>query len=68
MIPALSIIAIFGIIIFLSGVLFGIFILLILSMRRTSRAPLSETRDERGGMISRRVLVGTRAEGREIGQ
>jgi hypothetical protein len=68
MIPALSIIAVFGIIIFLSGALFGVFVLLIISMRRTSRAPLSETHDERGGAISRRMLVGARAEGREISE
>jgi hypothetical protein len=68
MIPALSIIAVFGILIFLSGALFGVFILLIVSMRRTTRAPLSEAHGERAGALSRRMLVGNRAEGREIGQ
>jgi hypothetical protein len=68
MIPALSIIAVLGIIIFLSGALFGVFVLLIMSMRRTARVPLSYTHDERAGAISRRVLVGARAEGREISQ
>jgi hypothetical protein len=68
MIPALSIIAVFGIIIFLSGALFGVFVLLLVSMRRTSRVPLSETHDERAGTISRRMLVGSRTESREISQ
>ena len=68
MIPALSVIAVFGIIIFLSGALSGVFVLLLVSMRRTSRAPLSQTHDERSGMISRRMLVGARTEGREISE
>jgi hypothetical protein len=68
MITALSVIAVFGIMVFLSGTAFGIFILLIISMRRTTRAPLSEAQGERAGAISRRVLVGTRAGGREIGK
>ncbi len=68
MIPALSVIAIFGIIVFLSGAAFGAFILLIISMRRTARAPLSEAHGERGGALSRRVLVGARTDGREIGK
>jgi hypothetical protein len=68
MIPALSVIAVFGIMIFLSGALSGVFVLLMVSMRRTSRAPLSETHGEHGGAISRRMLVGARAEGREISE
>jgi len=68
MIPALSVIAVFGIIVFLSGAAFGVFILLIISMRRTARAPLSEARDERAGAVSRRVLVGARTDERGIGQ
>ena len=68
MITALSVIAVFGIMVFLSGTAFGIFILLIISMRRTTRAPLSEAQGERAGAISRRVLVGARAGGREIGK
>ena len=65
MITALSVIAVFGIIAFLSGTAFGVFILLIISMRRTTRAPLSEAHGERAGAVSRRVLVGTRTGGRE---
>jgi hypothetical protein len=66
MIPALSVIAVFGIIVFLSGAAFGVFVLLVISLRRTARAPLSEARAERGGSLSRRVLVGARAGGREL--
>ena len=68
MISALSIIAVFGIIVFLSGAASGVFILLIVSMRRTTRAPLSEARVERAGAISRRVLVGARTDERGTGQ
>ena len=68
MITALSAIAVFGIIVFLSGVAFGIFILLLISMRRTPRVPLSQVQDERAGSISRRVLTGSRSGGREISQ
>ena len=66
MISALSVIAIFGIIVFLSGALSGIFILLVISMHKTSRAPLSETHGDRAGAVSRRMLVGARTSGREI--
>jgi hypothetical protein len=68
MISALSVIAVFGIIVFLSGAASGVFALLIISMHRTARAPLSAAHDERAGAISRRVLVGARTDGREIGQ
>ena len=66
MITALSVIAVFGIMVFLSGAAFGVFVLLLVSMRRTTRAPLSEAHGERGGAISRRVLVGARTGGRGI--
>lgn len=66
MITALSVIAVFGIIVFLSGAAFGAFILLIISMRRTPQGFLSEAHGERSGALSRRVLVGSRAGGREI--
>jgi hypothetical protein len=68
MIPALSVIAVFGIIVFLSGAAFGAFVLLLVSMRRTSRAPLSQAHRERAGVISRRMLVATRTHGREVGE
>ena len=66
MIPALSIVAIFGIIVFLSGALSGVFILFVISMHKTSRGPLSEAHRERGGAMSRRMLVSARTSGREI--
>jgi hypothetical protein len=68
MISALSFIAIFGIIVFLSGAASGVFVLFVISMHRTARAPLSQAHEERSGEISRRVLVGVRTDGREIGQ
>ena len=68
MITALSVIAVFGIIIFLSGAAFGVFILLVISMRRTPRVPLSQVQGERAGGISRRVLTGSRPGSREISQ
>jgi hypothetical protein len=68
MIYTLSVIAIFGIIVFLSGAAFGVFILMVISMHRTARAPLSETHGERAGAISRRMLVGARTDGREISE
>jgi len=68
MITTLSVIAVFGIIIFLSGAAFGIFILLVISLRRTPRMPLSQVREERAGGISRRVLTGSRPGSREISQ
>ena len=68
MITALSVIAIFGIIVFLSGVAFGVLIVLIISMRKTSRAPLSEAGYGPAGAVSRRMLLGGRNVGREIGK
>jgi hypothetical protein len=68
MITALSVIAVFGIIVFLSGAAFGVFILFVISLRRTPRAPLSQVQDERAGGISRRVLTGSRPGRREISQ
>jgi hypothetical protein len=66
MITALSITAVFGIIVFLSGVAFGAFIVLLISMRKTSRGPLSEATYGPAGSISRRMLIGGRTGGREI--
>lgn len=68
MITALSVIAVLGIIVFFSGVAFGIFVLFIISMRRTPRVPLSQVQEERAGGISRRVLTGSRSGSREISQ
>lgn len=68
MITALSIVAVFGIIVFLSGAAFGVFILFVISMRRTPRVSLSQVQDEQAGGIARRVLTGSRPGGREISQ
>jgi hypothetical protein len=68
MITALSVIAVFGIIVFLSGAAFGIFILFVISMHRTPRVPLSQVQAERAGGIARRVLTGSRPGSREISQ
>lgn len=63
MISAHSIIVIATIIIVLSGTALGTLILLVTSMHRTTRLPLSEVHCERAGAISRRVLVGARTNG-----
>jgi hypothetical protein len=68
MITALSVIAVFGIIVFLSGVASGIFILFVISMRRTPRVPLSQVQEERAGSLFRRVLTGSRPGSGEISQ
>jgi hypothetical protein len=68
MITALSVIAIFGIIVFLSGAALGAFAVLVISLRKTSQGPLSEAGHEPAGRISRRMLIGGRADGREIGK
>ena len=68
MITALSVIAVLGIIVFLSGAAFGVFILLVISLRRTPRAPLSQVQEERAGELARRVLTGSRPGSREISQ
>jgi hypothetical protein len=66
MITALTIIAVFGIIVFLSGAAFGILVVLVISMRKTSQDPLSEASYSPAGSISRRMLLRGRAGGREI--
>jgi hypothetical protein len=68
MITTLSIITVFGVIIFLSGTAFGAFILLVISMRKTPQGPLPQVQGERAGGISRRVLTGSRPGSREISQ
>jgi hypothetical protein len=68
MITALSLIAVFGIIVFLSGTAFGVFILFVISLRRTPHGRLSQVQAEQAGSISRRVLTGSRPGSREISQ
>ena len=68
MIPLHSLIAISGIIAFLSATAFAVFALTVISMHRTARVPLSEAGGDRAGALSRRVLVGARPGGREAGE
>jgi hypothetical protein len=68
MITALTVIAVFGIIVFLSGAGLGIFILFVISLRRTPRVPLSQVQDEQAGRLSRRLLTGSRPDSGEISQ
>jgi hypothetical protein len=68
MIPVHSFIAISGIIAFLSAIAFTIFALAVISMHRTARVLLSEAGSDRAGTLSRRVLVGARPGGREVGE
>ena len=60
MISALSIIAVFTVVVFLGGAAFGMLVLFVISIHRTSRAPLSEIHGEQRGSISRRMLTGVR--------
>jgi hypothetical protein len=64
----LSIIAVMSIVVLLAGAALGMLVLLIISIHRTSRTPLSGTHDEHAGSISRRVLTGGRVTRKEDGQ
>jgi hypothetical protein len=68
MIPVHSLIAISGIVAFLSAIAFTVFVLAVVSMHRTARVPLSEAGGDRAGALSRRVLIGARPGGREAGE
>jgi hypothetical protein len=65
MCSAISIIATLSIVVFLGGAAFGMFLLFIISIHRTSRAPLSDIHGERGGSVSRHVLTGGRVTRKE---
>jgi hypothetical protein len=60
MCSALSVIATLSIVAFLGGAAFGMFVLFIISIHRTSRAPLSDIHGEHAGSVSRHVLTGGR--------
>jgi hypothetical protein len=60
MCSALSIIAVLSIVVFLGGAAFGMLTLFIISIHRTSRAPLSDIHGEHAGSVSRHVLTGGR--------
>jgi hypothetical protein len=62
----ISFLAIAAIVVFLGGSASGAFVLFVISIHRTSRAPLSEIRSTRGA-VSRSVLTTTRAGRREAG-
>lgn len=66
--PALSIIAVLSIIVFMGGAAFGMLTLFIVSIHRTRRAPLSGIHNEHPGSISRCVLTGGRTSRREPGE
>jgi hypothetical protein len=67
MISALSIVAVFTIVVFLGGTAFGAFMVFVVSIHRTNRTPLSQIDDARGG-LSRQVLTSARTNGRESDQ
>ena len=53
---------------FLIGIVFGMLILFVISIHRTSRSPLSEIDSDCPGSISRRVLTGVRLDHEEPGE
>jgi uncharacterized membrane protein len=63
MFPALSVITVISVVIFLGGSLFGALVLLAVSIHRTRYAPLSQMGRNRHGVISRRLLTTTRRKG-----
>jgi len=68
MMSALPIIAVLAIVVFLGGAAFGMLVLLVVSIHRTSRAPLSKVHRQRAGSLSRRVLTGVRTNDEEDGK
>lgn len=63
----ISFLAIAAIIVFLGGSAFGALVLFVVSIHRTSRAPLSDIRSTRGA-VSRGMLTTTRAGRGEAGE
>lgn len=57
MCATLSIIVIFAVVAFLAGAVLGMFVLISISIHRTSLTSLSGASSERAGSISRRVLT-----------
>jgi hypothetical protein len=68
MMSALSMVALFAIVVFLGGAAFGMLVLFVVSIHRTGRAPLSKVHRQRAGSISRRLLIGVRTNGEEDGK
>ena len=65
MTSALSLIAILA---FLAGAVFGGLLIIVISIHRTNRVPLSESHGQRGGSVSRRMLTGIRNNDPEAGE
>jgi hypothetical protein len=63
MMSADSLIAVFTIVLFLGGALFGALVLFAVSIHRTRHAPLSQMGSQRRGALSRRLLTTTRRRG-----
>jgi hypothetical protein len=59
--------AVAAIVVFLGGAAFGALVLFVISIHRTSRAPLSSIRNTHGA-VSRCVLTSTRAGREEAGR
>lgn len=53
----ITVVSVFGLIVFSSGVMAGMFLVLVISMRRAPRGALSKTAGARPGAVSRRVLT-----------
>jgi len=53
---------------FLAGAVFGALMVFIVSIHRTSRAPLSESRGNHAGSVSRCLLAGIRTDETEAGK
>jgi hypothetical protein len=68
MTSALPLIAVLVIVVFLAGTAIGALLVFIISIHRTSRAPLSESHGQRAGTISRRFLAGIRNDKTEAGE
>jgi hypothetical protein len=62
---AISLLAIFLTIFFISGAAFGALVIFIISIHRTRRASLSEADGQQRGSISRSILATTRRDHRE---
>jgi hypothetical protein len=61
--------AVFSLIaVFLAGAVSGALLVFVVSIHRTSRAPLSESHGKRAGSVSRRVLAGIRTRETEAGK
>ena len=65
---AVSVIAVTALVAFLAGTASGAFILLVISIHRTSRGPLSHSQAKRRGAIARRMLTRIRTSSRKTSE